>query len=168
MNLYLTTTNFAIYTGLLLTEELGPLMEQVGIPEQEWNSFFVVADGHLLSNCSGLVLIANADVRQAVYNRYLKTDHIRIKFHDDIAKFFASKPDLTDRKVEELPYQLDKSMSWDNLRELLCDMNFFDKLYTESHKLIFSNTGSTLNNTAQAIQLVATPLLLVANSSHQA
>jgi len=43
-------------------------------------------------------------------------------------------PDLTERKIEELPYHLQKSRNFVALRELLCDWQVFDRLFTSQHE----------------------------------
>jgi len=122
--------------GLLLNSELDQLLSvKRGIAEDIWMNFFVVADETLLADCSGLLLFANGDVRKAVESRYLKSEASRIEIHKELATFFEAIPDLTERKVEELPFQLAESKQWDKLRNCLRDLAMFERLYTsDSHK----------------------------------
>jgi preprotein translocase subunit SecA/nephrocystin-3 len=122
--------------GLLLNTELSHLLTVArGISEEIWMDFFVVADETLLADCSGLLLFANGDVRKAVESRYLKSEASKIAVHKELASFFEAIPDLTERKVEELPHQLAESKQWDKLRHCLRDLAMFDRLYTsEAHK----------------------------------
>jgi preprotein translocase subunit SecA/nephrocystin-3 len=122
--------------GLLLNSELDQLLTlKRGISEDVWMDFFVVADETLLADCSGLLLFANEDVRKAVETRYLKNEAAKIEVHKELAAFFEAIPDLTERKVEELPHQLAESKQWDKLRTCLRDLSMFDRLYTsDAHK----------------------------------
>lgn len=122
--------------GLLLGSELGVILsgKKFKISEDAWTSFFIAADESLLADCSGLILFANQDVRTAVERRYLRTQGDKISAHRDLAEFFSSSSDLSDRKIEELPYQLEKGGQFKELRDALCDLNMFAKLYEGSHK----------------------------------
>jgi nephrocystin-3 len=122
--------------GLLLNSELDQLLTvKRGLSEDVWMDFFVVADETLLADCSGLLLFANADVKKAVEARYLKNEAQKIEVHKELATFFEAIPDLTERKVEELPHQLAESRQWDKLRNCLRDLAMFDRLYTsDAHK----------------------------------
>jgi nephrocystin-3 len=122
--------------GLMLTSELGVILsgKKFKVSEDAWTSFFIAADESLLADCSGLILFANQDVRAAVERRYLRTQGDKISAHRELAEFFSSSSDLTERKVEELPYQLEKGGLFTELKDTLCDLNFFTKLYEDAHK----------------------------------
>lgn len=51
-----------------------------------------------------------------------------------LAKFYAASPDLTERKIEELPYHLQQARNMVALRHFLCDWQVFDRLYTKQHE----------------------------------
>jgi tetratricopeptide (TPR) repeat protein len=65
-------------------------------------------------------------------NRYLP-DTDRRKYHEELATFFAKLSNI-DRKVEELPYHLQRAQKYRELMECLTNLSIFDKLYTPSNK----------------------------------
>lgn len=142
--------------GLLLNTELSQLLtDKRGISEEIWMDFFVVADETLLADCSGLLLFANGAVRSAVESRYLKTESSKIEIHKELAAYFETIPDLTERKVEELPYHLAESKQWDKLRHCLRDLAMFERLYTnESHKFDLLKYWRTLEAQGKEYDIV--------------
>lgn len=131
------TLLWASRRGLLLNGELDQILTRKnGFSEERCLDFFVVADETLLADCSGLLLFKNADVRAAVEKRYLPTEAARIAAHTELATWFETEvPDLTERKIEELPHHYAESKQFDKLRTFLKDLTVFDRLYTsEAHK----------------------------------
>jgi len=125
--------------GLLLNSELDHLLTvKRGIPEDAWMDLFIVADETLLADCSGLLLFANGDVKKAVESRYIKNEAQQLEIHKELATFFEAIPDLTERKVEELPHHYAESKQWEKLRTFLRDLSVFDRFYnSDAHKFDF-------------------------------
>jgi hypothetical protein len=79
---------------------------------------------------SGLINFANSDIKKAVEKKYLSDKDVRRQMHEEIANFFLAIEDLTERKLEELPWQLEKAQMWDQLQAFLVDLTIFDRLYS--------------------------------------
>lgn len=126
---------WAARRGLYLTTELRPILESLGYPPHKWNDFFVVAQEFMFNDMGGMVTFSNSDVRAAVESRYLKAEAKRVEAHLNVSKHFWDMEDVTaERRVEELPFQLERSKQYDKLEKILVDLMFFSKLYTASHK----------------------------------
>eukprot|EP01133_Synstelium_polycarpum_P013909 gene13909-16409_t len=113
-------------------EILTTLMSRRGIDPAEWSSLLVLMEAYV-SSSSSLLSFMNDDIAAAVNKRYITSDKVRQDIHADIASQFEAA-DLTDRKIEELPYQLQHSGNWEALRACLVDLYMFDKLATPNHK----------------------------------
>jgi hypothetical protein len=72
---------------------------------------------------SGLVNLPAAGLRQAVERRYLSDPAARASAHRRLAGYFARRP-MSERVVEELPWQLAASGEWTALADLLADPGF--------------------------------------------
>jgi len=59
----------------------------------------------------------------AAENTYLKADKQRHAVHEMLASYFGAQP-LTRRKIEELPWQLERAGSWLRLSDTLRDLQF--------------------------------------------
>jgi hypothetical protein len=80
----------------------------MGVEYHEWSSFFIALE-ELLFNSGGLISFSTSDFRNAVERRYLKDPAIQNEYHSRLAKFFSYvEMDALDRKVEELPWQLEQ------------------------------------------------------------
>lgn len=73
---------------------------------------------------SGLYGFFHAQLEEAVRSRYLSSPEKTKQTHRDLAKFFASANN--ERKVPELPYQLQHAEEWEELAVLLSDLDFFE------------------------------------------
>jgi tetratricopeptide (TPR) repeat protein len=70
-----------------------------------------------------------------VESTYLPQIADQQKVHKDLATFFAEIEGYGERKLEELPWQLEKSGHHENLKECMLDLNMFYNLYVAaSHK----------------------------------
>ena len=63
----------------------------------------------MLSYRGGLYALANADLRQAVRTRYMPTDELQREAHRTLASMFEKTVGVSERKCEELPWQLEQS-----------------------------------------------------------
>ena len=94
------------------------------MPHAHWSPLRFAADRSLVIR-SGLINFSHDYLRQAVQNRYLPTDTDRHKAHTRLADYFEPR-ELNDRKVDELPWQLAQSESWQRLYDLLADLLFLE------------------------------------------
>ncbi|KAF2077076.1 hypothetical protein CYY_001643, partial [Polysphondylium violaceum] len=112
---------------------LSALLSKKGIDPSEWNSLLVLMEDYV-SSWSGMISFLNNDIAKAVEKKYITSDRIRTDIHADIAEAFTKEGDLTERKIEELPYQLIHSSKWEDLKNVLCNLYMFDRLYTPNNK----------------------------------
>jgi len=114
--------------GLSETE----LLELLGadgkpMPRAYWSPFYVTADQALVSH-SGLITFAHDYLRQAVHDRYLSTEQEQHDCHIRLANYFESQP-TSERKIDELPWQLAQAKEWQRLHNLLSDPEFFESAW---------------------------------------
>ena len=50
---------------------LEKMLDEMGIEENDWEPFFVVASEKLLTDLGGLIIFANDDVKNSVQSKYL-------------------------------------------------------------------------------------------------
>ena len=103
-----------------LLEMLGPGGGR--LPEAIWSPLSLAAERSLL-NRSGLIGFSHSYFRQAVRDKYLAAEAEQHTAHLRIADYF-DRQDVTDRKVDELPWQLLQANSWDRLTSVLTDLPF--------------------------------------------
>jgi tetratricopeptide (TPR) repeat protein len=110
--------------GIAETEIL-ELLGQKGnpMPRAIWAPLFLALEDYLVCR-SGLLTFFHEFLRKAVECRYLNNDSDKKKVHLQLSDYFETK-NLDDRKVDELPWQLAQSESWNRLYEKLSDLDFF-------------------------------------------
>lgn len=103
------------------------------LPHAHWSPFYLAADASLV-NRGGLLGFFHAYLRKAVENRYLsdpdgqpdteakKATHLRL------ADYFNDM-DIGPRKVDELPWHLQKTSQWKWLHDCLTDLEIFENIY---------------------------------------
>eukprot|EP01114_Cavostelium_apophysatum_P020769 TRINITY_DN704_c1_g1_i1.p1 TRINITY_DN704_c1_g1~~TRINITY_DN704_c1_g1_i1.p1 ORF type:complete len:1493 (-),score=434.68 TRINITY_DN704_c1_g1_i1:288-4766(-) len=121
--------------GLNLENELAIILEEnFRIEHHEWSPVFVVLE-ELLFTSGGLISFSNRDIRAAVENKYLDSASMKREYHRHLATFFSSNIEgVTERKIEELPYQLEQAAEFEKLKTCISDLRVFDKLYHPEHK----------------------------------
>mmetsp|Transcript_24246 Transcript_24246/g.26929 ORF Transcript_24246/g.26929 Transcript_24246/m.26929 type:complete len:1179 (+) Transcript_24246:885-4421(+) len=113
--------------------ELGKLLEKKNIPNKKWSTFFLVVEDLLFSS-GGIFNFSNGDIRTAVKKKYFQDSQTERSVHLELAEYFKTSTEgVSDRKVEELCWQLEKAEDWDTLRECLSHMTMFHLLY-KNHK----------------------------------
>jgi len=125
------TRLWAARQGLSETE----LLESLGqngepLPRALWSPLYLVAETSLVVR-SGLVGFVHDYFRQAVQARYLPGEADRRRAHETLADYFAAQF-LGLRKVDELPWQLQRAHLWSRLVELLMDSAFFGAAWDTS------------------------------------
>ena len=93
------------------------------LPQAYWSPLYLAADGSLV-NRGGLLGFSHNYLRQAVEERYLPTALEQKAAHEKLANYF-SKRELSQRKINELPWQLEQAEKWQRLYDLLSNLNFF-------------------------------------------
>jgi len=120
--------------GLYLDTELKDLLMTQNIDEKDWEPFFVSAEEKLLADLGGQVSFSNNEVKRATQRKFIKTEKRELDLHKSIAMFFQKQEGISERKIEELPYQLEQAKEYDELCKVLSDLRMFDRLYTDEHK----------------------------------
>jgi tetratricopeptide (TPR) repeat protein len=92
------------------------------LPRAYWSPLYLAADQMLVSQ-SGLIGFSHDHFRQAVCNRYMPSQKERQNGHVLMADYFEAQEN-SNRKIEELPWQLCQAESWPRLQRLLSDLSF--------------------------------------------
>lgn len=80
-------------------------------------------------------LIAFIDIRHAIASKYINPrPSDKLKYHSHLASIFEKIEGETDRKAEELPYQLELAEEYKKLLDCLKNLSLFVKLYTPTNK----------------------------------
>lgn len=116
--------------SLLATSRFGlteaELRDMLGVPRAVWSQLHLAVQ-ESLSNTIGYITFFHEFLRRAVENRYLDTEEARRAAHLCLAECFAGTSDL-DRRVEELPWQLEQAGEWERLKDCLSQLDIFLKL----------------------------------------
>lgn len=91
-------------------------------PHAAWSPLFLSAQ-QSFNNRTGLISFSHDHFRQAVYLRYLKEPESEYRARLRIASYFDTC-DLSARKIEELPWQLVNTQSWERLHQVYSDVMF--------------------------------------------
>jgi len=117
------TCLWAARRGLSESELLGLLRtDGEPMPRAYWSPLHLAAD-HSLVTRSGLIGFSHDHLRTAVRRRYLGDNRQRAA-HLTLADYFAGMG-VGQRKVDELPWQLERASAWQQLQDLLTDGSFF-------------------------------------------
>jgi nephrocystin-3 len=113
----------------LSEEELMELLGTAGhpMPRSRWAEFHSAVEMFFVHR-SGFVNFAHDYMRQAVQNRYLTNEQKQTDAHLKLVNLFEKAP-LSERSVDELPWQLAEGKSWQMLFELLGDLEFLKKAW---------------------------------------
>jgi tetratricopeptide (TPR) repeat protein len=127
------TLIWAARRGLSEPELLDLLGDANGpMPRAHWSLLHFAADRSLVTR-SGLINFSHDYLRQAVESRYLPADTDRHAAHTRLADYFTDR-NLTNRKVDELPWQLSRADNPERLKDCLVDQDMFQELYTDRKK----------------------------------
>lgn len=115
---------WAARRGLSEAELLDMLGTDDGpLPRAYWSPLYLSLETSLI-NLRGLFSFSQDYLRQAVGERYLDDEELRRAAHKRLADYFASR-ELSQRKIDELPWQLANAEDWEALHDLLSDLEFF-------------------------------------------
>jgi tetratricopeptide (TPR) repeat protein len=109
----------------LTEDEILDLLGSNGLrlPRAFWSPFHLAA-GHLLANRSGFLSLSHEHLRLAVVNKYMPGREAQLAAHRSLAAYFGPR-EMGTRRLDELPWQLSRSNAWDELADLMADMDFF-------------------------------------------
>lgn len=93
------------------------------LPRIYWSPLYLAAEMSLVSH-SGLIGFFHDYFRQAVRERYMSVESQRQAPHLRLAGYFEAR-ELGDRKVDELPWQLEQAKSWERLAAILTEPSLF-------------------------------------------
>ncbi len=100
------------------------------LPRAAWSPLYLAASDSLVSR-SGLLGFFHDFLREAVRAAYLPTPVHERSIHLKIADYFMNR-ELTDHKVEELPWQLAEAKEWSRLYDLLAKLEFFSVAWKDN------------------------------------
>jgi len=120
---------WAARMGLSESEWLGLLGEGgEPLPRAVWTPLFLAMETHLAQS-AGLYTFGHDFLRQAVTAEFLQADSDKRAAHLLLADYFASEPEMTPRKSDEWPWQLQEAEEWDRLQQALTDRELFLALF---------------------------------------
>jgi tetratricopeptide (TPR) repeat protein len=97
------------------------------LPHAAWTPFYLAAES-ALARRSGLLGFFHDYLRDAVQARCLPAAEARTSCHRTLADYFRDRPEMTDRELDELPWQWRQATEWSQLKNLLTQMNVFCRL----------------------------------------
>ncbi|AUB59810.1 hypothetical protein BK009_03435 [Methanobacterium subterraneum] len=80
-----------------------------------------------------LVFFYHRELLEAVNELYLPNNNLKNNSRLKLADYFESR-ELDDRRIDELPYQLDKAESWQRLKKSIVDLEMFINMIKKSKK----------------------------------
>jgi tetratricopeptide (TPR) repeat protein len=149
---------WAARRGLAETE----LLDMLGtngnpLPRAYWSPLFLAVEQSLV-NRSGLIGFFHDYMRQAVRDRYLPEANYEIDAHLRLAEYFGDR-DISLRKVDELPWQMVKARSWNDLYRLLSEMPFFRAAWDQNRFDVMSYWAVHQRNSPLSIVDAYQPVL---------
>ncbi len=109
----------------LYENELRELLGRKGEPLARaiWSPLSLALEDALV-NRSGLLNFFHDYLRQAVFKRYIRTEGNKKDLHIFLADYF-DKIETSERKADELPWQLFQAEEWERLKGVLTEMEIF-------------------------------------------
>ena len=101
------------------------------LPRAKWTPFYLAAESSF-SRRSGLLGFSHSFIRQAAQRRSALTADAEKSLHLRLAEYFIAQPQLTERKIAELPWQLSRAESWQQLYSVLADPQFLTAAWPSS------------------------------------
>ena len=121
---------WAARRGLSEAELLDLLGENnLPLPRAHWTPLFLAAESSLTQR-SGLLGFFHDYLRNAVRERFLRTTDAQQAQHGRLAEYFDRQNQLDGRKLDELPWHLEKSGNLERLKACMADTSFLMKLLT--------------------------------------
>jgi len=139
-----------------LLEMLGT--DQGPLPRAHWSPLYLAAEQSLV-NRSGLIGLFHDYMRQAVRDKYLSREEDQTNTHLRVAQYFADR-EISLRKVDELPWQMVKARSWNELYGLLSEMPFFRAAWDQNKFDVMSYWAVLQRNSSLNMVDAYQPVLL--------
>ncbi len=112
-----------------LLDLLGP--DGRPLPRAKWTPFYLAAESSF-SQRSGLLGFSHGFIRQSVQLRSPLTVDAEKALHLRLAEYFIAEAQLAERKIAELPWQLCRAESWQQLYSVLADPQFLTAAWRSS------------------------------------
>jgi Domain of unknown function (DUF4062)/NACHT domain len=100
------------------------------LPQAIWSPLFLASESSLISYV-GRIGFFHDYFRRAVRDRYLAEAPAQAEIHRRLADYFAPR-ELTQRKIDELPWQLAQAGAWSELAALLAELPFLRAAWGEA------------------------------------
>ncbi len=127
------------------------------LPQAYWSPLFLALEQSLI-NRSGIINFAHDYLRQAVTQRYLPEVTDQIIIHKRIADYFDPMRYISERSIDELPWQYARAQNWAGLHELMTDLQFVEGLArkdiyqaVESWRLLEENMSTDIETSYAAV-----------------
>jgi nephrocystin-3 len=122
------------------------------LPRAIWTPLFLAMEPHLTQR-AGLLAFGHDFLRQAVAAEFLQTDSDQRAAHLVLADYFADQLEMTPRKSDEWPWQLQEAEEWDRLQEALTDRNLFLALFKSETDVELGRYWVRLREARPAVQM---------------
>ena len=137
----------------LSESELLEIMEFEGkpIPKYCWSALHLALED-ILVNRINLLNFSNDYIRRAVEARYLKNNDRKVNCHIRISTYFE-KCSEDERKIFELPWQLEKAEEWEKLKNYILDPVIFTNLASKEKRYDLLRYWRALSNIFDIVAL---------------
>lgn len=106
--------------------------------QSPWSSLFAAIGPESIFKQSGVIRFRNIRFQEAVKRRYLSRKSEEDRYRSLIVQYFSGKKDLSERKINEFPWQLRKlNRNSELLNFLTSDIRILTSLYTPLSKFDF-------------------------------
>ncbi|MCG7852092.1 MAG: tetratricopeptide repeat protein [Methanosarcinaceae archaeon] len=105
----------------------GELLEIMEVAPIIWSPLYLALEESLVTR-SGLLGFFHDFLRQAVHEKYLDAPENEKQAHIRIADYFEIR-EIDQRKIEELPWQLEKASEWERLNNTLQTLSFLKAMW---------------------------------------
>jgi len=114
--------------GLSEAELLGILgADGDPLPQAVWSPLFLAIEESLIMR-AGMLSFFHDYLRQAVYDRYIRSAENEKRRHKEIADYFV-RNEIDYRKADELPWQLKQTGEWNRLSDIIQDPAFLLEIW---------------------------------------
>lgn len=105
------------------------LLDQLGrqgspLPHAVWSPLYLAMATALVTR-GGLLTFGHNFLRTAMGDEYLAAESVQQATHRRLAAYFQRQPGWTDRRLDELPWQLAATAQWQQLHDALTDQDCF-------------------------------------------
>jgi actin-related protein/tetratricopeptide (TPR) repeat protein len=116
--------------GLDPDNELRIAMQACKFEPADYSDLLLVVEEKMLTYRAGLYSLSNNDLYTAVRARYMPTEELRREMHRTLASVFEKMVGVSERKCEELPWQLEQAHEDQKLGKVVTEVEMFLALYS--------------------------------------